>query len=150
MPDVHHGCTMSTEARKVHQIPWNWSYSCHMGNAYCIGVLWKSNKCSYNWDISADTLVFPFKVKNNATVVSGLKTFFSFLFLPILFFFFFLPGKSWPDDWLQKQGKCYKFYMNFKSWTDSKISSAVNKSQLVVIQDKAELVRVNLMELCPW
>lgn len=29
--------------------------------------------------------------------------------------------------------------MNFKSWTDSKISCAVNKSQLLVIQDKAEL-----------
>ncbi|KAM7335558.1 hypothetical protein ACRRTK_006035 [Alexandromys fortis] len=47
--------------------------------------------------------------------------------------------KSCPNDWLQKQGKCCKFYMNLKSWTDSKISCAVNKSQLVVIQDKAEL-----------
>lgn len=63
--------------------------------------------------------------------------------------FFFLPAKSCPDDWFQKQGKCYKFYMNFKSWTDSKISCAVNKSHLLVIQDKAELVRVNLMELSP-
>lgn len=48
-------------------------------------------------------------------------------------------AKSCPDDWFQKQGKCYKFYMNFKSWTDSKISCAVNKSRLLVIQDKAEL-----------
>ncbi|XP_021510975.1 killer cell lectin-like receptor subfamily F member 1 isoform X2 [Meriones unguiculatus] len=48
-------------------------------------------------------------------------------------------GKSCPDDWLQKQGKCYKFYMNFKSWIDSEISCAVKKSHLLVIQDKAEL-----------
>ncbi|XP_076422138.1 killer cell lectin-like receptor subfamily F member 1 isoform X4 [Peromyscus maniculatus bairdii] len=49
-------------------------------------------------------------------------------------------GKSCPDDWFQKQGKCYKFYMNFTSWIDSKISCAVRKSRLLVIQDKAELI----------
>ncbi|XP_040599623.1 killer cell lectin-like receptor subfamily F member 1 [Mesocricetus auratus] len=48
-------------------------------------------------------------------------------------------GKSCPNDWFQKQGKCYKFYINFKSWIDSEISCAVKKSHLLVIQDKAEL-----------
>ncbi|XP_027240460.1 killer cell lectin-like receptor subfamily F member 1 [Cricetulus griseus] len=48
-------------------------------------------------------------------------------------------GKSCPEDWFQKQGKCYKFYMNFKSWIHSEISCAVKKSHLLVIQDKAEL-----------
>ncbi|XP_027779637.1 killer cell lectin-like receptor subfamily F member 1 isoform X2 [Marmota flaviventris] len=44
-----------------------------------------------------------------------------------------------PDDWLHKKGKCYKFFMNFKSWIDSQNSCSLKKSHLLVIQDKAEL-----------
>ncbi|CAO2606834.1 Killer cell lectin-like receptor subfamily F member 1, partial [Lemmus lemmus] len=43
------------------------------------------------------------------------------------------------SDFHQNRNVCYKFYINFKSWTDSKRSCAVNKSCLLVIQDKAEL-----------
>lgn len=44
-----------------------------------------------------------------------------------------------PNDWLQKKGKCYKFFMNFESWIDSQKSCLLKKSHLLMIQDKAEL-----------
>ncbi|XP_051706090.1 killer cell lectin-like receptor subfamily F member 1 isoform X2 [Oryctolagus cuniculus] len=49
------------------------------------------------------------------------------------------PANVCPNDWLQKKGKCYKFFMNFKSWIDSQKSCSVKKSHLLMIQDKAEL-----------
>ncbi|XP_032203105.1 killer cell lectin-like receptor subfamily F member 2 isoform X2 [Mustela erminea] len=44
-----------------------------------------------------------------------------------------------PNNWLQKKGKCYNFFKNFKSWTDSQKSCLIMKSHLLMIQDKAEL-----------
>uniref|UniRef100_M3Y420 C-type lectin domain-containing protein n=1 Tax=Mustela putorius furo TaxID=9669 RepID=M3Y420_MUSPF len=44
-----------------------------------------------------------------------------------------------PSNWLQKKGKCYNFFKNFKSWTDSQKSCLIMKSHLLMIQDKAEL-----------
>ncbi|XP_047406972.1 killer cell lectin-like receptor subfamily F member 1 isoform X3 [Sciurus carolinensis] len=44
-----------------------------------------------------------------------------------------------PNDWLHKKGKCYKFFMNFKSWIDSQKLCSLKKSHLLVIEDKAEL-----------
>nr|XP_023404864.1 killer cell lectin-like receptor subfamily F member 1 isoform X1 [Loxodonta africana]XP_023404865.1 killer cell lectin-like receptor subfamily F member 1 isoform X1 [Loxodonta africana] len=44
-----------------------------------------------------------------------------------------------PNDWLQKNGKCYKFFKNFESWINSQEFCLVKKSHLLMIQDKAEL-----------
>ncbi|XP_006875543.1 PREDICTED: killer cell lectin-like receptor subfamily F member 1 [Chrysochloris asiatica] len=43
------------------------------------------------------------------------------------------------DDWLQKKGKCYKFYRVFESWISSQKFCSVKRAHLLMIQDKAEL-----------
>ncbi|XP_054574503.1 killer cell lectin-like receptor subfamily F member 1 isoform X2 [Eptesicus fuscus] len=44
-----------------------------------------------------------------------------------------------PNDWVQEKGKCYNFFKIFNSWTDSQQFCLRMKSQLLMIQDKAEL-----------
>ncbi|XP_016077214.1 PREDICTED: killer cell lectin-like receptor subfamily F member 1 [Miniopterus natalensis] len=47
--------------------------------------------------------------------------------------------KLCPNDWVQEKGKCYKFFKTFTSWIDSQNFCLGMKSQLLMIQDKAEL-----------
>ena len=51
-----------------------------------------------------------------------------------------------PNGWVQKKGKCYNFFKTYQSWIDSQKFCSTMKSHLLVIQDKAELVRAHL----PW
>ncbi|XP_070263995.1 killer cell lectin-like receptor subfamily F member 1 isoform X1 [Myotis yumanensis] len=44
-----------------------------------------------------------------------------------------------PNDWVQEKGKCYNFFKTFNSWADSQQFCLRMKSQLLMIQDKAEL-----------
>lgn len=73
------------------------------------------------------------------------QTLFLFVFLP----FFPLSENPrlnlCPNDWVQEKGKCYKFFKDFESWIDTQKFCSIMKSCLLMIQDKAELVRANLL-----
>ncbi|KAM5254734.1 killer cell lectin-like receptor subfamily F member 1 isoform 2-T2 [Hipposideros larvatus] len=43
------------------------------------------------------------------------------------------------NDWVQMKEKFYKFFETFKSWLESQKSCSIMKSQLLMIQDEAEL-----------
>ncbi|KAM4819836.1 killer cell lectin-like receptor subfamily B member 1F [Thomomys bottae] len=48
-------------------------------------------------------------------------------------------GNACPRDWFQTKRKCYKFFMNFQSWQESRESCSVRKLSLLMIEDRAEL-----------